>query len=509
MLLLRALIKLKIILVAAILLLVSISTFAKEQDVLIRKKADFIIQVASSINYPDMDSLTTYKIGILGQNSKINSLYKEFQNSKYQLKIHEKPVEYFKFRNAKKVKPVDLIYIEGDSKIRINELNKQLSGHPYFIVTENFPFGMSMLNFAINKDDELFFEIQESIFKSKGAKIDKGLLSSTNRVDSLEDWQQKLNAAILVIKKQENAIDLQQEEIVKKTSTINSQYQTIVISIIFLLITIGLLFLLLRINSQKKKVLNVLEQKSKEIIDSIQYAKKIQTTILPSQDKFKEQFKEFFILYKPKSIVSGDFYWLVTEKEKVFFSVADCTGHGVPGAFISLLCSNALTKSVKELYISQPGKILDKTVELLEERFSNDNEIKDGMDLALCSIDFGSNKLEYAGANNPLYYIRKGKLEEIKSNRQPIGAYSERNSFTNHTLDIEKGDCIYIFSDGYVDQFGGLNNKKFKCKSFRKLLLDIHEKPMEEQKQILDDTFEEWKGQLEQVDDVCIMGLKI
>lgn len=511
-------------------LFTSAATYGNEEDI-VKKKADFIIKVASSINYPDQSKTKLYKIGLYGKSRKINAIYEEIQSRKTQLTINGKAVELLKFRNTKRIEPVDLIYVEGNSKIRIKELNEQLAGHPYIIVTENFPFGMSMLNFAMNKKNELFFEIQENAIKNKGAKINRNLLSSSNRVTSSKQWQLNLESAVLVIQKhertinvqtkeinkqdtvikeQENTINLQTEEIDEKATVINSQRQTITVSLIFLLITSGLVFLLFRISRQRKKVLNELEQKNKEIISSIQYAKRIQSTILPSQNQIKEQFDEFFILYKPKDIVAGDFYWLEKEGGKIFFTVADCTGHGVPGAIISVMCSNALSKAVKELLILQPGKILDKTVELLEERMSNSEEdITDGMDLALCCLDPKTRKLEYSGANNPLYYISKGVLKKIKADRQPIGKYSERKPFTNHVLDVEKGDCIYIFSDGFADQFGGPNDKKFKYKPFRELLLANHNKPMEEQKQLLNKAFKKWKGELEQIDDICIIGLRV
>lgn len=503
-------ISLKVLFTAIILLFISNSCYANDKDAIVEKKADFIIQVASSISYPNLDNTKTYKIGLFGKSRQINPIYEKLRSQGQELKIHGKLVEFLRFKNTRKIEPVDLIFLEGNSKIRINELNEQLAGHPYIIVTENFPFGMSMLNFTLNKKNELFFEIQEEMINNKGAKINNDLLSSTHRVTSIEEWQQRLNSAVKVIKKQEHTIDLQTDEITEKETVIRTQYKTITISLIFLIITSGLIFLLLRINHQRKKILIELEQKNKEVIDSIKYAKRIQDTILPSQSKMELLFKEFFIMYKPKDIVAGDFYWVEEKEQKLFFTLADCTGHGVPGAIISVMCSNALSKTVKELSILQPSKILDKTAELLRERMSNsEEEIKDGMDLALCCLDLNSNKLEYAGANNPLYFISEGKLNEIKANRQPIGKYSELKPFTNHTLDVKKGDCIYIFSDGFVDQFGGENGKKFKHQPFRKLLLSIHNEPMEKQKQLLEEAFNEWKGELEQVDDICMIGLRV
>lgn len=263
-------------------------------------------------------------------------------------------------------------------------------------------------------------------------------------------------------------------------------------------------------NVELKEAYDLVAEKNKEILDSIRYAKRIQSAILPPQKLVKQYLHDSFILYKPKDIVAGDFYWMEHEGDKLLFTAADCTGHGVPGAIVSVMCSNLLTKAVKELNILEPAKILDKTVDLLEARLSkSEEEIGDGMDLALCSLDLKSGKLEYSGANNPLYYIRNGELHEIKADKQPVGKYINRKPFTNHTIEVQKGDCFYIFSDGYADQFGGPSGKKFKYVAFKKLLLDIHNKPMEEQMNILDRNFEEWKGDLEQIDDICVIGLRI
>jgi serine phosphatase RsbU (regulator of sigma subunit)/Flp pilus assembly protein TadD len=251
-----------------------------------------------------------------------------------------------------------------------------------------------------------------------------------------------------------------------------------------------------------------LEEKNKEITDSITYAKRIQSAILPPVKIVKEYLQESFILYKPKDIVAGDFYWLEQIDNKVLFAAADCTGHGVPGAMVSVICNNALNRSVREHNLASPGEILTKTREIVIQEFEkSDEDVNDGMDIALCSLD--GNKLEYAGAHNPLWIIRNGKIIETKANKQPIGKYDKLVPYTTHSFELEKGDTIYIFSDGYVDQFGGLKGKKFKAKSFRELLLSIQDNVMEEQKSIIDETFETWRGNLEQIDDVCIIGVRI
>jgi serine phosphatase RsbU (regulator of sigma subunit) len=251
-----------------------------------------------------------------------------------------------------------------------------------------------------------------------------------------------------------------------------------------------------------------LEEKNQEILDSINYAKRIQNAILPPMKLVKEYLSQSFILYKPKDIVARDFYWLEHTAGKVLFAAADCTGHGVPGVMVSVVCNNGLNRAVREHGLTDPVQILDKTREIVVQEFEkSDEEVKDGMDIALCTIE-GYN-LQYAGANNPLWVIRNGELFETIANKQPIGKFDNLQAYATHTFELQKGVSIYIFSDGYVDQFGGDKGKKFKTKAFRELLLSIQDKAMEEQKIFIDETFENWKGELEQLDDVCVIGVRI
>ncbi|HET6245944.1 MAG: tetratricopeptide repeat protein [Bacteroidetes bacterium] len=265
--------------------------------------------------------------------------------------------------------------------------------------------------------------------------------------------------------------------------------------------------------SEKKKII---EGKNKDITDSINYAKRIQEAILPPDNLVKQLLPDSFIFYKPKDIVSGDFYWMERDKsfnfpsnQLVFLAAADCTGHGVPGAMVSVVCSNALNRTVKEFGITEPGKILDKVRELVIETFEkSESEVRDGMDISLCSFNVVTNELKWAGANNALWILSKEGLNEIKPDKQPIGKYSEHKSFTTHTIQINKGETFYLFTDGYADQFGGEKGKKFKYAQFKELLIAIQEKEMHEQAEILDSKFEQWKGKHEQVDDVCVIGVR-
>ncbi len=265
--------------------------------------------------------------------------------------------------------------------------------------------------------------------------------------------------------------------------------------------------------TQKQK--EIVEQKNKEILSSITYAKRIQSAILPHPKIVKEYLNDSFILYKPKDIVAGDFYWFEVIDNLIFFAAADCTGHGVPGAMVSVICHNALNRSVKEFGYKIPGEILNKTREIVISEFEkSDEDVKDGMDISLCVLDKSTNVLMWAGAHNPLWLLRENEVIEYKADKQPIGKYFDATEFNSHTIQLQKEDILYIFTDGYADQFGGsleINQlgKKFKSSQFKTLLLKISNKPMEEQKILLDSAFENWKGELEQVDDVCLIGVRI
>ena len=208
--------------------------------------------------------------------------------------------------------------------------------------------------------------------------------------------------------------------------------------------------------------------------------------------------------------MAGDFYWMEVYKDQILIAVADCTGHGVPGAMVSLVCSNALNRSVFEFGLTEPGKILDKTRELVLETFSKSStDVKDGMDISLVCIHQHSGEVKWAGANNPLWYIHQGEFKEIVANKQPIGKSDIYQPFTTHTLQLQKADTLFLFSDGYADQFGGPKGKKLKYKQFQEILMSGHAKPIIETESKVEEIFDEWKGDLEQVDDVCVIGIRV
>ncbi len=256
-----------------------------------------------------------------------------------------------------------------------------------------------------------------------------------------------------------------------------------------------------------------LAQKNKDILDSITYAKRIQTAILPNSNQIATSLESSFVFFKPKDIVSGDFYWLEKVNGKILFAAADCTGHGVPGAFMSIIGHNGLNKIVKEEGITAPNVILERLDEFVSNTIQGNEDmgVRDGMDIALCSLDTKNMKLEYSGAFNPLYLVRDSELNITKANRRPIGGYigEELPPFINHEIEVKKGDSIYIFSDGYADQFGGPQQKKFTYKRFRDLFVESNEKNMDEQKRILESKIDEWKGEIEQIDDIVVFGVKV
>ncbi len=267
-----------------------------------------------------------------------------------------------------------------------------------------------------------------------------------------------------------------------------------------------------------------IEEIHQEISQSIDYATRLQGAILPQAKLLEEYLSDYFVLFKPKDKVSGDFYWWAHIENHTIITVADCTGHGVPGAFMSMLGVSFLREIVQKEYITHTSVILRKlrkeVIKALNQK-GESGEQKDGMDMAIISIEHETNTVQFSGANNPLYVItnrRLKKLEslkefenfyEIRPDKMPIAIYEKMDKFTTHEIQLEKGDMLYMFSDGFADQFGGKKGKKFKYKPFKRLLSENRDKPMKEQKKILNKTFEDWKGNIEQVDDVVVLGVKI
>lgn len=258
---------------------------------------------------------------------------------------------------------------------------------------------------------------------------------------------------------------------------------------------------------------NIIEEKQKEILDSINYAKRIQLALLASENLLKENLTDHFVLFKPKDIVAGDFYWATPSREGFMYITADCTGHGVPGAFMSLLNISKLNEAINQKQITRPDLVLnDVRTEIIHALNppGSVEESKDGMDCVLCNLNLEKMSLQFAAANDSLIVWREGTLIHCRADKMPVGKYTDTlQPFTYNEMELKKGDIIYTYTDGYADQFGGSHGKKFKYKPFEELLLVIARMPMHEQKEALDKAFENWKGKFDQVDDVCVMGVKI
>jgi PAS domain S-box-containing protein len=287
----------------------------------------------------------------------------------------------------------------------------------------------------------------------------------------------------------------------------------------------------LRLEAEIRAQKEIIEEKNKDITDSIEYSKRIQRSVFLDKDLLKQYAPESFLFFKPRDIVSGDFYWFtnfITKRDiprgdgtitpagsSILIAAAvDCTGHGVPGAFMSIIGNTLLNQTVDNPDVNSPAEALDYVNVELKKMLNQKQDttpIRDGMDMSLCAIDFTNYKLSYAGANNPIYILRGRAIIELKPDKQPITASLETPPFpfTNQLFDLQKGDSVYLFSDGYADQFGGPKGKKLMYKRFKEILINMQDNTMDEQKGILYYAFEDWKGKLNQVDDVLVIGIRI
>jgi serine phosphatase RsbU (regulator of sigma subunit) len=298
-------------------------------------------------------------------------------------------------------------------------------------------------------------------------------------------------------------------------------FSVLILALVYLLVKTQSINLLRtkKLLSEKENALNQLEMqkaelayREKNLLDSLIYAQRIQEALLPSEAYLKKHIEQSFIYFRPKDIVSGDFYWIGEKNNKVFIIAADCTGHGVPGALMSMIGLEIIGKTINENEIETPSKILDILNRGLEKTFTSgkntDHIIKDGMDVGICIIDQTKRKMCFAGAYFPLYLIRNNNLIEIKGDKIVIGMNTDNLPYTDHDIDLFDDDMFYLFSDGYVDQFGGSENRKFMYRRFRYLLLNIHKFPIADQKAILDDNIRTWMGRNVQVDDMLIIGFR-
>jgi serine phosphatase RsbU (regulator of sigma subunit) len=349
----------------------------------------------------------------------------------------------------------------------------------------------------------LFKNLTDSIFSAENSK----------RIGDLKTHYevQKKEAELKAKAEAQEVITIEEEK--RQRFVIYAVIGLLIIVLVFAVF----MFNRFKVTQKQKEIIekqkHLVEENQKEIIDSITYAKRIQQVLLTSEKYIGNYVKEFFVLFKPKDIVSGDFYWATYLNNKFYLATADCTGHGVPGAFMSMLGINFLNQIIIEKSGSKPDEILNnlrkEIIEALNPKGSTEKS-KDGMDMSLCCFDFYANTLEYASANNGIYILRNKEVIELKADKMPVGMHTEDiKPFTYNKVQLQQGDVIYTYTDGYPDQFGGPKGKKFKYKQFTERLLKISEQSMEVQKETLSKVFDDWKGSLEQVDDVTVIGIKI
>lgn len=379
----------------------------------------------------------------------------------------------------------------------------------------------------LNKEIGLKYQLGKMLYKSGNYNrsyevlIDALNLKDTLYRKNLEEKLSEINTIHEVEKKENQILTLSESQ--KKQKIINYLLAgVVVVSLTFLIVAIRNYRRKQRDNEIIRRQKNdvsaknvIIENKQKEIIDSITYAKRLQDAILPSDHYRQEYLKESFIFYQPKDIVAGDFYWMEKAGNYLYVAAADSTGHGVPGAMVSVVCSNALNRSLLEFQLTETGAILDKTRELVISTFEKSaSEVKDGMDISLLRIDLttlslNTVALQWSGANNPLYYTSESSVAIIKADKQPIGKSDSNAPFSSHSLHLNKGEMVYLITDGYADQFGGPQGKKFKYRPLQELLFSIKAKTMEGQLSELKTVFSNWKNNLEQVDDVTVIGIRL
>jgi len=441
---------------------------------------------------------------------------------------------------SKNISESDLSYINSQSSKELIDNNKNILKNNQLPDEKKMQDKQRKYDALANKsgktlEDSIKLHIADiSLQRDKVGKARYVLELMKLRAKTHEDSMliQEREAEILLAEKEisdtEKALLYANNKIRLQEFEIKNQRIIVFSILIFLVVVLVFLFFLYRNYKQKQKMNQILAQKNEEITDSIEYAQKIQNVILPELSELNAVFTDAFVFFNPKDIVSGDFYWFKKLENKLFFSVIDCTGHGVPGAIVSIIGFDGLERALNEFKLRKPSEILDKLNEIVTSILSKSQKtnVKDGMDVALCSFSYDTYHLEFAGAHNPIYILSEKEqiidnqtiikpsytenshfLFEIKADRQAIGKSAK--GFVNHTIKLSKGDKIYLFSDGFPDQFGGENLEKYKYKNFKKLLSDIHQNDMQAQYHLIYNALEDWKGNYEQIDDICIMGVEI
>ncbi|MES2285992.1 MAG: tetratricopeptide repeat protein [Bacteroidota bacterium] len=433
-------------------------------------------------------------------------------------KDYEKALEYYeralllnedienKDGSAKSLLNIGTLYSnKGDFEKAMKYLKKSLALAESIKSKEILMEGNEELSEAYFKNED--FKNAYTYFR-RHATIKDSLMNENNS-KNMAEIQTKYGT-----EKKEKEIELLTKERSLKEAELKTQSVvkngSIVVSILLLL------FALLAYNRYRiKKKANIeISQKNKEITESISYAKRIQSSFLTSERYISQRLSDYFILYQPRNIVSGDFYWLMEKENDLYVCTADCTGHGIPGAFMSLISMGILNEIIySKSHLKHTDEILNelrRIIILAVNPEGASEEGKDGMDTVLCRFDLKKMELEYSAANNSFYIIRNGELLVFKPDKMPVGKYiGLEKPFTRTVVPLEKGDCIYTFSDGYVDQFGGPKGKKFQSKQLKELFLANCHKPMHMQKEILNKQLQQWKGNCEQVDDILVIGIRV
>ncbi len=424
--------------------------------------------------YPEIMNISSYKADVYGT---LGPLYQKWGKTRFAISYYEKSIA---------------LYTQLGYRQELSETYKYLSK----LYSQQGNYKLSLKNF------QSYSDLKDSLFNAEITK-------------QITEMQAKYQS-----EKKEKEIELLTKE-QEKQKLVNQS----IMAVSVLIVIVG--FLVFRSYLQKKKANAILQQQndeiskqkeqieeqSEEIKDSIKYASRIQRAVLPPVDLYEKLFSDYFILFRPRDIVSGDFYWMAEKNEMQYIVAADCTGHGVPGAFMSMLGISFLNEIINKESIDNAADILNDLREHIIHALRQTgkaNEAKDGMDIAISVIDKKNMKIQFAGAYNPLYLIRDGELKQFKADKMPIGIYFRENKpFTNTIIDIQPNDNIYMFSDGFVDQFGGAKGRKFMSKRFKELLLSIADEPLKKQGNILDVKLDMWREERPQIDDVLVLGIKI
>jgi serine phosphatase RsbU (regulator of sigma subunit) len=582
-------------------------------------RAIYIMDIARYVQWSNLAGVSVFTIGVL---EPVPDLHPELRViAGERATVQGRPVEVVHFNGINDLVPVNLLYLNRLNGYDISLVLGRTRGWNTLIISENYEFHRSMINFIV-KDGKKSFEINEERMNQEGLFVNElfrahavptetdwheiydqvemelarekmTVLEKTMVIDDLteqiserqlqiirqnEDINHQndllriladdvhatkneldmlsarlisqsgeieyqtaeinsnrfemarqdsiLNIRQILISNQENLITGQDLILGNQLEQIGKQRLTIMFFIIMLVFAVILVYIIYKnyrikreanINLEEKNRLITLQRdqivaQNKLIWDSIHYAKRIQQAILPGHENFGKVLDHFFVFYRPKDVVSGDFYWESDTGHEIIIVAADCTGHGVPGALMSMLGVTFLNDIVNNRKITRPSCILDQLRDAVINAFNQRGrreEIRDGMDIAVCNIDINSKIIQFAGANNPLVIVRDGAIFHYKGDRMPVAIGDNLVSFNNHVIGLEKNDQIYVFSDGYIDQFGGKNNRKFMRRRLFDMLLEIREEPMQTQKEILSRRFDQWKGDHEQTDDVVMIGLKI